>query len=790
MSTGNLSNLVQQAATTVMMANPSDLSEIDGLHKLLDEIQQCLLGLSQLPDPVRQEAAGAATSARDLIDHLRAQESGDATHTLRQVSDTIVALQQLNEQITRSVAPEKITVAFPGSKSQPPVVQATTTAVGSTGESSTQAIAPADPQPAATPEESKPQSDGDLWVVNLDDADLLKDFVTEAAEHIESVEAGLLELEGDPTDGESINRIFRGFHTVKGMAGFLNLTPIGKLAHAAENLLDMARKGNLSLTGMNLDLVFGSIDLLKGLVEGLKTAMGTGEPITLSAEMPKLLDLLKAAVEGRQVATPSPAPVAAPTSVPAPAPAPDIVIRKESDMAPAVGSMEKSKPLPAETDSKVSVESVHQTSSADGATPASKSSGKAETEKTVESDEPADRSGDNRKVKATATDEKIKVSTSRLDNLVNMVGELVISQSMVLQDAHAALAPDHSLCRKVSHQGKLVRELQELSMMMRMVPIQGVFQKMARLVRDLSQKTGKKVKFTTEGEETELDRIVVDQIGDPLVHMIRNAMDHGLESAEDRIAAGKDPVGHILLRAFHQAGSIVIEIQDDGRGLNKDKILKKALDLKMIGPEQELSDSEIYKLIFAAGLSTAAKVTEVSGRGVGMDVVKKNIEALRGKVEIATELGKGSTFTIRLPLTMAIIEGQIVRIGQSRYIIPIVNIESCLRPSTDQISTVQKRAEMVLVQGDLIPMVRLYKLFGAKPDSEVPTDASLVVVEEDLKRGCLMVDELLGQQQVVIKSLGDGIGKVRGISGGAIMGDGKISLIVDVPGLLEMACNA
>ena len=315
MSTDKLSNLVQQAATTVMMANPSDLSEIDGLHKLLDEIQQCLLGLSQLPDPVRQEAAGAATSACDLIDQLRAQESGDAKQTLQQVSDTIVALQQLNEQITRSVSPDKITVAFPGSKSRSPDAEAATTAVGPPGESSTQAIAPAEPQPAA-PEESKPQSDGNLWVINLDDADLVKDFVAEAAEHIESVEAGLLELEGDPTDSESINRIFRGFHTVKGMAGFLNLTPIGKLAHAAENLLDMARKGNLKLTGMNLDLVFGSVDLLKGLVDGLKSAMGTGEPVPLSPEMPKLLNNLKAAVEGRPATVSAPVPAPAPASTP------------------------------------------------------------------------------------------------------------------------------------------------------------------------------------------------------------------------------------------------------------------------------------------------------------------------------------------------------------------------------------------------------------------------------------------------------------------------------------------
>ena len=368
-----------------------------------------------------------------------------------------------------------------------------------------------------------------------------------------------------------------------------------------------------------------------------------------------------------------------------------------------------------------------------------------------------------------------------------MVGEMVISQSMVLQDAAASLPPEHELVQKISHQGKLVRELQELSMMMRMVPIQGVFQKMARLVRDLCQKSGKKVNFTTEGEETELDRIVVDQIADPLVHMIRNSVDHGIESDADRTSAGKDAEGCIKLRAFHQAGNIVIEIEDDGKGLDRDKILKKAIENGIVAEGQEMSDQDVYKLVFHAGLSTAAKVTEVSGRGVGMDVVKKNIESLRGKVDIDSRPGAGSVFTIRLPLTMAIIEGQIVRVGDSKYIVPIVSIESCLRPDAKQISTVQGRGEMAMVQNELVSIVRLYKLFGNKPKSEVPWEASLVVVEEDGKKGALMVDELLGQQQVVIKNLGEGIGSIKGIAGGAIMGDGKISLIVDVPGLLGIA---
>jgi len=267
------------------------------------------------------------------------------------------------------------------------------------------------------------------------------------------------------------------------------------------------------------------------------------------------------------------------------------------------------------------------------------------------------------------SDEKIKVSTARLDNLINMTGELVIAQLMVSEQVNARTSTDHTLNRKIGHQGKIIRELQELSMSMRMVPIASVFHKMARLVRDLSQKAGKNINFVTSGEETELDRSIVDKIADPLVHMVRNSTDHGVESAEDRVKAGKNPAGRIELRAFHQAGNIVIEIEDDGKGLDKDRVLKKAIDNGIVDPGQDLTDEEIFKLVFHAGLSTAQKITSVSGRGVGMDVVKKNIEALHGKIDISSTPGKGTTFTIRLPLTLAIIDGQIVTIGKGRYIL-------------------------------------------------------------------------------------------------------------------------
>jgi two-component system chemotaxis sensor kinase CheA len=403
--------------------------------------------------------------------------------------------------------------------------------------------------------------------------------------------------------------------------------------------------------------------------------------------------------------------------------------------------------------------------------------------------EPSQTSGEGAaSLKSQAADDKIKVSTARLDELINMTGELVIAHSMVAEDIRKGASPD-ACWRNVTHQGKIVRELQELSMSMRMVPISGVFQKMARLVRDLSRKAGKKVDFRMSGEETELDRTIVDKIADPLVHMVRNSVDHGLETAEERRQAGKDVTGRVELRAFHQAGSIVIEIEDDGRGLDKDRILKKAVEKGIVPAGQTLSDDEIYRLIFHAGLSTARTTTSVSGRGVGMDVVKRNIEALRGPIDIVTAVGKGTTFSIRLPLTLAIIDGQIVSVGDQRYILPINAIEQSLRPTKEQVSTVMNRGEMAMVRGELLPVVRLHDVFktgGARRDW---TESLLVVVEENGRKCCLMVDELLGQQQVVIKSLGQAMGSIEGVSGGAIMGDGRVSLILDVPGLMELAMN-
>jgi two-component system chemotaxis sensor kinase CheA len=395
----------------------------------------------------------------------------------------------------------------------------------------------------------------------------------------------------------------------------------------------------------------------------------------------------------------------------------------------------------------------------------------------------------NKSTSAQTTEQTVKVATDRLDSLINMVGELVIAQSMVAQDIAAHLNQNQRLSRNMGHLGKITRELQDLSMSMRMVPIHGVFQKMARLVRDVARKFGKEIDFDMVGGETELDRNVVEAISDPLVHMVRNSVDHGIEMPDDRERNGKSRAGRVELKAYHQAGSIVIEITDDGRGLNKAKLLKKAREAGLLKDGQELTEQEIFKLIFHPGLSTAEKVTDVSGRGVGMDVVKKNVESLRGRIDITSTEGKGSTFTIRLPLTLAVIDGLVVKVGSERYIIPLTSVEQSIRPKPEHLSTLQGRAEMCLIRDRLLPLFRLHRLFNVQAKHEDPTEALVVIVQDEDRHCCLLVDELLGQQQVVIKSLGESLGQIQGISGGAILGDGNISLILDVPGLIAMAAR-
>jgi two-component system chemotaxis sensor kinase CheA len=379
----------------------------------------------------------------------------------------------------------------------------------------------------------------------------------------------------------------------------------------------------------------------------------------------------------------------------------------------------------------------------------------------------------------------VKVATSKLEFLVDMVGELVIAQSMLEHNPDLAAARTPRLQRDVAQLGRVTAEVQKTAMAMRMVPVGQLFRRMSRLVRDLGRKSGKLAELDLYGEDVELDRTLVEQLGDPLVHMIRNSMDHGLELPADRRAAGKSETGRLVLRASHQAGQIVIEVSDDGRGLDRKRILEKAVARGLAAPGAPLSEHEIYQLIFQPGFSTAERVTDVSGRGVGMDVVRKQVEKLRGRIDISSRPGQGSTFLLKLPLTLAIIEGLVVTAAGERYIVPIFAVREMLKPSPDSIFTVEGKGEMALVRERLIPVSRLTRKLGLKESSAGLADGLMIVGESEGRDFCLLVDEMVGKQEVVIKSLGPTFSQVKGISGGAILGDGRVGLILDVGMLLS-----
>ena len=619
-----------------------------------------------------------------------------------------------------------------------------------------------------------------------EDMPLLEDFVVESNEHVESAEVALLELENTPENKELLNQIFRAFHTIKGLAGFLGLSDIGALAHSAENLLDLARKDQLTLIGDYVDVTFESIDSLKKLIEELDEAIKNNSPYVGSENTQQLIAKLDSLCD---TTTKKPSKKTAKPKQKSQAAKKETVKSEESPK-------DEEKEIKAATKEEAFLSSFTETPETETARtedpePAVPEAAVPETEAAKEfsaADQktPPRAAGESKAAKNKIASDKIKVSTNRLDYLVNTVGELVIAQLMLSEDIHNNTSCDSNLLRKITHQGKIVRELQELSMSMRMVPICEVFQKMNRLARDLSRKADKNIVIEIEGEETELDRTLVDKIADPLVHMVRNSVDHGIEMPEERAKKGKNETGTLALRAFHQSGKIIIEVEDDGKGLDKERILTKALDLELIEKGQDLSDEEIFKLIFHPGFSTAQKVTSVSGRGVGMDVVKKNIESLRGKVSISSTMGKGTKFTIQLPLTLAIIDGQIVKVGQERYIIPINSISYSFKPLPDQIFSICDKDETVMVQDQLYPLVRLYESFNIEPQTHNPCEALIVLVEDNNQKYCLLVDELLDQQQVVIKNLGEGMEETKGFTGGAIMGDGQVSLILDIPALIEL----
>ncbi len=617
------------------------------------------------------------------------------------------------------------------------------------------------------------------------DPELLGEFFVEARDHLISIEAQLLIIEREPSQIDALHTVFRSFHTIKGLAGFLELDAIRNVAHEVEALLDLARNEKLVITPPVIDVILEGADYLKTDIARVEREL-KGVAASSSLDYRNLLGRIQTQMAGAE-----------------PALLPDRPNHAAAAMTP-----EAARP-PAEPD---------QTKPQSGATPPADPATLSFTQtlpQTLTQPEPGPDEAAAEPPKAfaagnhTATSNTntassniassnianaegrvVKVDIGKLDFLMDIVGELVIAQSMVTHDRSVDAAANPKLLRNLAQLTRITGEVQKTAMGMRMVPVGQLFKRSVRLVRDLMRKSGKDAELVLTGEETEVDRNIVEELADPLMHMIRNASDHAIEPPEERIKAGKNPKGKIQLKAYHQAGSILIDVADDGRGLDREKILKKARERGLITDGSQLPDKDVFNLIFEPGFSTAEKVTDISGRGVGMDVVHKQIQRMRGRVDIESKLGQGTTFHLKLPLTLAIIDGLVVGVGGERYIAPIYAVREMFRPAAESIFTVEGQAEMVLVRGGLLPVVRLYQRFGVTPKSEDITQSLLVVVESEARCFCLVVDELIDTQEVVIKNLGETFRQVGGIAGGTILGDGRVGLILDIDGLFTGKADA
>jgi two-component system, chemotaxis family, sensor kinase CheA len=592
------------------------------------------------------------------------------------------------------------------------------------------AAGPAPVNGNAPPREAPPPAVSSL----AQDPELVGDFLLESREHLTAIESKMLALERNPADAEALNSVFRGFHTIKGLAGFLEFNAILEVAHEVETLLDLARGGQLAITPALVDVVLESADCLKRALNAVEAGMSDSTLPPVASFDDLLPRIRRCATQNAVEPAPPEATLDAQTA--------------EVELSAPQASQEGPRP------------------EAPVASPAV----------------PSEVGGKTSPVQTAGT-QSVRVDTAKLDHLMDMVGEMVIAQSLVSQNPHLAEVQDSRLLSDLSQLGRITGDVQRTAMAMRMLPIGHLFQRTARQVRDLSRKCGKQVELETSGEDTQLDKNIAEELSDPLMHMVRNAIDHGIEQPGIREAAGKSPTARVRLAAYHQGGHIVIEISDDGRGLDEEKILKKARQNGLIGDAAHLSQNEILNLIFEPGFSTADHVTDVSGRGVGMDVVRKHVQKLRGRIDIQSKSGQGTTFFLKLPLTLAIIEGLVVVVGSQRYIAPMFAVREMFRPKPELLSTIQGRDEMAMVRGRLLPIVRLHKRFDVTPQSEDPGQGILIVTECQEKLFCLLVDDVIGKQEVVIKSLGEGLKNIAGVAGSAILGDGRVGLILEMEGL-------
>lgn len=564
--------------------------------------------------------------------------------------------------------------------------------------------------------------DDDLEIPITDE--MISQFVQEAESGFEKVEEVLLILEKFGFDQQLLDNAYRLIHSFKGNCGFMNFKHLEQVSHKVETVFDGMKNRDIPTTEENVTVLFKVLDVIRSTVQ--QVGRKEGHTIEECGQYLMMLDEI--------IGSTLPDSESIVTEVPGEKPVSEDQIAELSEPLPL--------PLPAETSSKPSEE-------------------KAAASKQLQTD--------------------IRVNLSKVDKVINLVGELMIVSQMITSN----IRQDSDKNGRSSHQlNSLITELQDVAMSIRMIPLAGTFRKMVRLVRDLSKKSGKQVQFETKGEDTELDKTVVEQIADPLVHLVRNSIDHGIEPPEERSAAGKSPVGKLVIEAKYEGNEVWINIIDDGRGLSREKILTKGIERGLVTEEEakDWSDQKVFKLIFEPGFSTADKITSVSGRGVGMDVVKRNIEKVKGHVDIKSNFGLGSTLGLRIPLTLAIIDGMLLRVGKAIYTAPLLSIRESIQVKPSDVTIVENR-EVVMIREQLVPVYRLHKLHQIEPQYDKLDEAILIVLEHQDEAFGLMVDELLGQYQTVIKGLSEYLGKIPGISGCSILSNGEVSLILDVADL-------
>ena len=600
-------------------------------------------------------------------------------------------------------------------------------------------------------------------------------FFDEAQEHLETIEERAMTFgSGDSaTDTETLNAIFRAAHSIKGGSGTFGFTQLSEATHEMETLFDGLRKGKGRADQSTVRLLLDACDVFKAHVARLKSGEKSHDPA---------MDALRAQLIGYRAGAVTPAlakgargqaPAGAQSSKKA---APKKGAAKEAPTeeaffdAPAVSAAPAPQPESKAAGSAYGL-FEEEPAAAPAPAPAARENEKFGFFDAVPGGEPNRRKGDS---------SSIRVGVDKIDRIVNLVGELVIAQAMMQQSVGGMTQQqDEHLAHSLATLDRNTRDLQQAVMSIRMMPMEFVFSRFPRVVYDVSTRLGKKVHLRTQGQETELDKELIELLIDPLTHVVRNAIDHGIETPEDRVAAGKPEMGTLVMRATHRGGSVIIEVSDDGRGLDREKILAKSRELGM-GGDDGMSDQEVWGLVFEAGFSTAKEVTSLSGRGVGMDVVRRNITSLGGGVTVQSVKGEGTTITIQLPLTLAVLDGMIVGVGDEQYIVPLEFVAEAIMPAAADIRNIVNQASLVAVRGEHLPIVKLEEVVQLRRADGPRPDPLCLVVEVDNRRAALMVDQLIGQQQLVVKSLDANLHAVPGVAGATILGDGRVALILDV----------